>query len=126
MIAKKIQTSLITIFVSFSFMSNLLIFSDSRICLPFGKTQMSSFFCARQVTNKIDLESKRKIHKKDVKEYIDIQKKQNIMYSETSAITGENVKSTYQLIVNFCKKPVREIWNSRDTSRTQKSKCSIV
>ena len=51
------QITLISIFASFSFISNLFTFSNSRICLPVGRIQTSSFFCAKQVTNKIDWEN---------------------------------------------------------------------
>ena len=77
------------------------------------------------ISNKVDLESSRKIHKKDVQKYVNSIHNKRMVHSETSTITGENVKSTYHLIVNFCKKPVREVWSSEHYSDNG-SKCLIV
>ena len=77
------------------------------------------------VSNKIDMESKRKIHKADVMDYVRTSDMKCLMCSETSAITGENMKATYRLIVTFCRKPVREVW-TYDQTPSSASGCLIV
>lgn len=119
------------------------VYNSDCACVVFDVTSISSWEKAKYwvekincgnngnvpiclISNKIDLESKRKIHKKDVIHFINTLGSQNIIHSETSATTGENVKATYQLVVDYCKKPIREYWNSRDISSSSESKCIIV
>lgn len=81
------------------------------------------------VSNKIDLESQRRVHKADVKKYIGEIASNRIVYCEASALTGENTKLVYQLILNFTKKPMKKVWTRHDVnppSHTSQSNCLIV
>jgi len=78
------------------------------------------------VGNKIDLESKRRIHKADVHTYMRQTAMQNIVMAECSASSGENAFEVYQLIVNFAKKPTNDIWTTRLKTPESRSGCVIV
>ena len=79
------------------------------------------------IGNKVDQESKRQVYAVDVKGFIRDQKLTNIIYSECSAMTGENTRETLELLVNFSNKPVREVFTSKNFHRPSSgSGCNIV
>lgn len=79
------------------------------------------------IGNKVDKESKRQVYAADVKGFIRNQNLMNIIYSECSATSGENIRETLELLVNFSKKPVREVFTSKNFHRpSSESRCNIV
>lgn len=60
------------------------------------------------VGNKIDLESKRVVYKKDVKTFISTHAMRNVVYCECSALKNDGVLDTYHMAVNFAKMPSHE------------------
>lgn len=76
------------------------------------------------VGNKIDKESLRRVKRADVHDYVRHCGISNVIYSECSASTGENCRETYELIVNYSKKPCKEVWRSREY--VQGKGCCIV
>lgn len=75
------------------------------------------------IGNKIDLESSRIVSKKTVRTFIRTSQLKNVIYSECSAKTKENVLDTYHLLINFAKTPHREVFTTHDLK--QPSKCII-
>lgn len=78
------------------------------------------------VGNKIDLESQRRVYKPTIQSYLRTTVMQNIVVAECSAISGENAFEVYQLIINFTKKPTRDIWTTRIKTPETNSRCIIV
>lgn len=75
--------------------------------------------------NKIDRESIRRIHKVDVQHYVNGCGMYNVLYSECSARTGENCFETYQMILDYTKRPVARSWVNR-IDKDNPSKCLVV
>ena len=75
------------------------------------------------IGNKVDRESSRVISKQTVTTFIRKSQLKNVIYSECSAKTTENVLDTYHLLINFAKKPHREVFTTHDFKRP--SKCII-
>lgn len=76
------------------------------------------------IGNKIDKESLRRVYRDDVHEYVRHCGVSNVIYTECSAITGENCRETYEMIVNYSKKPLKQVWRNREYKR--ESSCCIV
>ena len=82
------------------------------------------------IGNKVDMESKRKVHNKNIRRYLKTLKSRltDIYYLEVSAKTGENCKDTFQLIVReTSRKDIHEdpIYTSKDL-KNDASSCTIV
>ena len=82
------------------------------------------------IGNKVDMESKRKVHDKSIRRYLKTLKSRltDIYYLEVSAKTGENCKDTFQLIVReTSRKDIHEdpIYTSKDL-KNDASSCTIV
>lgn len=82
------------------------------------------------IGNKMEMESKRKVHYKSIRRYLKTLKSRHtdIYYLEVSAKTGENCKDTFQLIVReTSRKNFKEdtIYTSKDL-KSEEPKCTIV
>jgi small GTP-binding protein len=77
------------------------------------------------IGNKIDRESMRIVHKIDVQNYIQRSEMVNIIYSECSALSGENCIDTFRMIIDYTKHITKKVWSVRPM-HVQSSKCLIV